>query len=289
MKTTKLFGAIFMIAIMSCCGPEPDDPCKGVNCGEHGTCLNGTCNCDMGYSGTACETLNCPADKCPTYQECREIDGACVGDDPCDPSPCNGHGTCTCIGVGQAECTCAAGYDGNTCHTCAEGYTGYPTCVVDLCYGVTCNGHGSCNSGTGLCDCNDHYDPASYCTTCLGNWDVATDCTTCLSGYGGPNCDPEPTISDLEIDCSDTFDMCLSDGNSYPVTFSVTDATSCTANAVVTSGSGTPGSTSDCIINENSGSLTYTSGSDGGDIIRITVEISSAGGTDSDYIDITLQ
>lgn len=51
--------AAFAIAILatfmySCAG----DKCKDVNCGVHGTCLEGTCNCDAGYEGTQCQTVS---------------------------------------------------------------------------------------------------------------------------------------------------------------------------------------------------------------------------------------
>ncbi len=31
------------------------DPCKDVNCGANGSCLYGTCVCDIGYEGSACQ------------------------------------------------------------------------------------------------------------------------------------------------------------------------------------------------------------------------------------------
>lgn len=32
------------------------DPCKDVNCGANGTCVDGSCFCDDGYEGASCET-----------------------------------------------------------------------------------------------------------------------------------------------------------------------------------------------------------------------------------------
>ena len=34
--------------------PEPEDSCKGVVCGAHGECEDGTCECSEGYTGSAC-------------------------------------------------------------------------------------------------------------------------------------------------------------------------------------------------------------------------------------------
>ena len=36
---------------------EPVDPCANVNCGEHGTCVDGACDCEDGYGGDECKEL----------------------------------------------------------------------------------------------------------------------------------------------------------------------------------------------------------------------------------------
>ena len=48
--------------------------------------------------------------------------------DLCDPDPCNNHGDCN---DQTGACTCYNGYDGGTCDTCTESYTGYPNCGPD--------------------------------------------------------------------------------------------------------------------------------------------------------------
>ncbi len=45
-----LLGAFTMF---SSCGE--DDPCKDVDCGPNGTCFEGTCECNDGYEGDACD------------------------------------------------------------------------------------------------------------------------------------------------------------------------------------------------------------------------------------------
>ncbi len=42
-----------LVAFAPSCNP---DPCKDVNCGANGTCLDGSCICDIGYEGASCET-----------------------------------------------------------------------------------------------------------------------------------------------------------------------------------------------------------------------------------------
>ena len=45
--------AVAAIGMVSC----TTDACKDVDCGTWGTCLEGSCICDLGYEGTDCETL----------------------------------------------------------------------------------------------------------------------------------------------------------------------------------------------------------------------------------------
>jgi len=99
---------------------------------------------------------------------------------------------------------------------------------------------------------------------------------------------PAPTISNLAIDCSGTSDLCLSGGLTYPVRFTVSDVTECTAIATTQSGTGTPGSTSSVTIVGNTGSFIYTTGQYGFDVIRINLTCMGAGGEESAFIDITL-
>ena len=80
--------------------------CPGNNCNGHGTCSNGNCTCDPGWSNSTNGCLDL-------------IPGACGnGSNPCN----NG----TCIGLGL--CQCNAGYSGTFCTT------------------ISCNGRNNCNS-----------------------------------------------------------------------------------------------------------------------------------------------
>ncbi|MGB0368432.1 MAG: calcium-binding EGF-like domain-containing protein [Flavobacteriales bacterium] len=45
--------AVATIGMVSC----TTDECKDVDCGDNGTCVEGDCECDLGYEGTNCETL----------------------------------------------------------------------------------------------------------------------------------------------------------------------------------------------------------------------------------------
>jgi len=57
-KITKIFAiAAILFSGLTMFNACNDDPCKDVNCGTNGTCDNGTCLCNTGYEGSACETL----------------------------------------------------------------------------------------------------------------------------------------------------------------------------------------------------------------------------------------
>lgn len=51
MKYLQLFFSIVFLAFMFSCS----DPCDDVNCGDNGTCDDGTCLCETGYVGTLCD------------------------------------------------------------------------------------------------------------------------------------------------------------------------------------------------------------------------------------------
>lgn len=68
-----LFGAL--IALTPACNT---DPCKDVNCGANGTCLDGSCVCDAGYEGVSCET-----------EWATKFEGSYLGKDVCGSTTYN--------------------------------------------------------------------------------------------------------------------------------------------------------------------------------------------------------
>lgn len=74
---------IGLIAVSSC----KKDPCKDSNCLNGGVCIDGTCNCPTGYSGTHCENFN-----------------------PCVNVTCLNGGYCA-----NGQCVCPQGYTGSNC------------------------------------------------------------------------------------------------------------------------------------------------------------------------------
>ena len=72
--TLSLF--CFSLFMFSC-----TDPCADIVCGDNGVCDDGTCLCDEGYEGTACET-EARAKYYGTFNGAL----TCPGEDPADQS-----------------------------------------------------------------------------------------------------------------------------------------------------------------------------------------------------------
>ncbi len=140
------------------------------DCNNRGLCRFGTCRCNSGYYGSACQYVMCPNTLC--YYDTDTID-------PSDCIVCSGHGTCT-----SGACVCDSGYVGTDCsmidcyNNCSStvnatyGYCveAYPIsqCVCneslrrggDSCQKVfclnNCSSNGDCLDN-GSCSCNQLY------------------------------------------------------------------------------------------------------------------------------------
>ncbi|KAJ3597656.1 hypothetical protein NHX12_001173 [Muraenolepis orangiensis] len=98
--------------------------CQPADCGGHGACLRGVCQCQGGWRGPGCGSL------------------------VCQPPACGAHGVCTSGG-----CVCDAGWRGHNCsEECMEGSYGdgcNHTCACTN--GATCDPvHGRCACGPGF-------------------------------------------------------------------------------------------------------------------------------------------
>jgi hypothetical protein len=161
-----------------CLGYSPD---TATVCSQHGTCSSGlsgsgTCSCDFGYSGVACEVT------------CK---GGVL-------TPCSGHGICL-SGAANGACLCnrsdATGFwGGDDCSKCLDT-TANTTYKGDRCQykcpvyrNKICNGNGTCTS-FGKCKCNTNYC-GTYCSqygaVCKG---------LCPTGTYGPTCVACPGVS----------------------------------------------------------------------------------------------
>lgn len=52
----SLFIAMITVGLTSCTNDDENDPCEAVSCLNGGSCIDGTCECIDGYTGSECKT-----------------------------------------------------------------------------------------------------------------------------------------------------------------------------------------------------------------------------------------
>jgi len=228
-----------------------DNPCyAGVECTDQPAPSTGfTCgSCPSGYEGDGitCTDINECTDgsnNCDTNAACGNTDGSftctcntgytgdgitCDDTDACASNPCFAEVTCT------DEAAPATGF---TCGACPDGYTGDGiTCTkdIDLCDGVTCNNGGTCNTGSGACECTNQWGGDS-CDTCPSNFTGAA-CDQCASGYGNyPSCLLLPALGEFVIDDKESPGYYAAPFN-YPIEITVQNAETYTVELKVIDG-----------------------------------------------------
>ncbi|KAM4039706.1 stabilin-2 isoform 2-T2 [Anomaloglossus baeobatrachus] len=216
--TKECCSGFFGHQCLSCPG-KAGNPCFGNGVCMDGVNGTGVCQCEVGYSGTACES--CVKGKYGPRcdQECPCSNGKCI-------DGITGDGTCQCdVGWRGVKCDTAITEDkcNKICHTsanclektdgtaycqCASGFEGNGTMctAIDAC--ATSNGGCSANAecrkttpGNRICVCNADYtgdgivcmeiDP---CAVNNGGCNQFAECTktgpnksvcNCLQGYSG--------------------------------------------------------------------------------------------------------
>ena len=138
----------------------------------HGSCrLDGTCECNAGWQGSACDLFSCDGvNDCSGHGDCIEVN-ACSCHVGYTGATCNESTTCparnNCSGNGVCldldTCLCYTGYFGAECDTfeCNQGCSGRGTCEApDVC---------SCILGWTGFDCSEpsceqlHYCSGAHC------------------------------------------------------------------------------------------------------------------------------
>jgi CSLREA domain-containing protein len=185
--------------------------CQG-DCAALGTCcvdFAQVCGCVGSCTGKVCGDDGCggTCGACPAGSGCEA--GACV-DDPCQPDPCSGHGSCA---LPDGACTCDAKYSGPACAACAPGLVDYPACKLDLCSGAAkpCSGHGKCAPVDGSCACDTGFKGADcgQCVVAGGTWPACAN--PCL----GVQCDDANPCTD---DACNASGQCVHVANTIPCT-----------------------------------------------------------------------
>ena len=92
-----------------------------LNCGDHGQCEEGRCQCDEKWEGESCSVQQCDP-RCSSHGMCSNGTCLCTNGwnglhctlEGC-PGNCHGHGTCTTTYKMGWECICESGWYGPGC------------------------------------------------------------------------------------------------------------------------------------------------------------------------------
>ncbi|KAM4795665.1 N-acetylglucosamine-1-phosphodiester alpha-N-acetylglucosaminidase [Rhinophrynus dorsalis] len=142
------------------CAHEPI--CDPPDCGGHGHCVLGECQCIGLWTGPACSVLSCGLSNCSANGNCTQDGCACdpgwigsdcsiacvqdyYGDGCTSECNCQNNGTCDHI---LGTCECLAGYKGRFCEeVCPLGFYG-PQCQ----HTCQCANQCYCHHVTGSCN-----------------------------------------------------------------------------------------------------------------------------------------
>ncbi|RWS23737.1 type II transmembrane protein-like protein [Leptotrombidium deliense] len=162
------------------------------DCFGRGTCINGTCVCENGFSGECCEFKNCPL-LCSGNG--KYVEGQCVCNSGWSGKECESNNYhCDCSGQGECVngvCECFAGYTGVRCEKSIR-FIMSSNKTVTQCLDPTCSGNGKCKKG--VCVCKSGYEGIN-CETiiCNVNCGVHGYCDkgecVCNNGWTGKLCD----------------------------------------------------------------------------------------------------
>ena len=187
---------------------------KILRCGDHGVCsdANGTphCECNLGYSGAACDVAvtDCAQNPCQHGGTCRGGAGAFSCKCP------SGYGGPTCaIEVCTSDATCGAGKfcDGGACHTCEQadanrcGDASAPA-GCHVCSGAT----PMCQAGACVCAADASCGTGKYCGGGACNACSLTDANHCGKASSPAGC----TVCPAETpECSSGACVCCADAS----------------------------------------------------------------------------
>lgn len=155
-----------------------DECIECPDCGEHGKCVDGTCQCEHGWTtvtnndiftdinNNIVQYIDSESEYCNT---CKP--GFFLDSNMCIECPNCNHGTCNVKG----RCDCMPKWSGADCSECDENYWG-PNC--SLC--PDCGLNGVCNEGIegdGKCNCHEGWGGLT-CDRCVDNY-FGAECQKC--------------------------------------------------------------------------------------------------------------
>ena len=278
---------------LGCTSGAPDPPCPGnpgyyrteASCSgnnidywcEQWTCVDPAGPVDCGYVGGKCAIQNCSV--------------SCFGDDRVNFCVDTGSGpdSASCSGNSFCGGEFGEGWDGAHCHGDSLYSDSGSTCSGGNCRDPSDNLLENCNNQDGWA-CRDSSTRAYKDYSCESNPGASNDgCgfewtnpENCPGGCSGGNCIAVPAPSVNLSSSPGTIDS----GQSTTLSWTVSNATSCSAS--VTSNPGGITQSPAWTGSKNAGGGSQSTTLTGGGTIRFNLACSGAGGTGSDWEDVTV-
>lgn len=172
-----------------------------VACGDSATTPDtdaGTSSSTSSSGSTSSSSTSSTSSSSTSSTSSSGGDAAVEAGAKCTANSCNSHGTCADT-TGSIVCTCATGYTGADCGSCAPGFQdkdGDKTCK-GACAANTCSSHGTCadTTGSAVCTCAAEYTGGD-CSTCAAGFQDKDGDKTCKAACGANTCNSHGTCAD---------------------------------------------------------------------------------------------
>lgn len=129
-----------------------------IICNNRGSCIDGACHCDEGYSGTLCEWYDCPAGQTFVNNMCTPNECVTHYDDAKQTtSVCGNYGRCVKDGDSH-KCSCRS--DAKV----VDGECVSEKCITNSSTNEVCSGHGKCNGYFCICSVGYSGDTCKFAT-----------------------------------------------------------------------------------------------------------------------------
>eukprot|EP01063_Lacrimia_lanifica_P024273 TRINITY_DN3220_c0_g7_i1.p1 TRINITY_DN3220_c0_g7~~TRINITY_DN3220_c0_g7_i1.p1 ORF type:complete len:2491 (+),score=389.07 TRINITY_DN3220_c0_g7_i1:59-7531(+) len=197
------------------------------------------CDCKTGYEGDMCNVCAMGYDG---YPHCTPVTCSVT-------EPCNGNAVSAVLIQTTCECSCRAGYEGETCDQCAPGHVGYPNCeACDVMNHCGANAISATDDGYRAkctCECMPGFD-GDKCDRCAPGHVDFPSCKQCSIAFHckGNGVDVWSDGIGCVCECKENFEgitcgHCNAGYVGYPECYECSNELHCNGNAVTASEDGT--------------------------------------------------